>query len=37
MISHLVFIFGSLDLVKTVITVNNENIHIISVYKEKKI
>ena len=37
MISHLVFIFGPLALVKTVITENNENIHIISVYKEKKI
>ena len=36
MISHLVFTFGPLDLVKTEITENNENIHIISVYKENK-
>ena len=33
--SHLVFLFCPLDLVKTVITEDNETIHIISVYREK--
>ena len=36
MISHLAFLFCPLDLV-TVIPENNENIHIISVYREKRI
>ena len=35
MISHLVFLFCLLDLVKTLITENKESILIISVYRER--